>query len=122
MTIAPLLLLAAMAYQQSTVNNYPYDGPLRRPPRARLVWSDEFNGSRLNKAKWEFDTARNKEGWFNGERQYYSADRPKNLRLERGRLIIEAWHERLDPRIFADWGGQEYTSAKIHSKGGGWTY
>jgi len=122
MTVVPLLLHAAMADQQFTVNNYPYEGPLRRPPGARLVWSDEFNGSQLNKAKWAFDTARNKEGWFNGERQYYSADRTKNLRLEHGRLIIEAWPERLDPWQFSDWGGQQYTSAKIHSKGAGWTY
>jgi beta-glucanase (GH16 family) len=117
-----LLVLAAMADQQFTVNNFPYEGPLRRPARARLVWRDEFNGSRLNKAKWAFETERNKQGWFNGELQYYSADRPKNLRLARGRLIIEAWHERLDPRQFTDWGGQQYTSAKIHSKGAGWTY
>jgi beta-glucanase (GH16 family) len=122
MTIAAFLLLAAMADQDMTVNNYPYDGPLKRPPRARLVWSDEFNGSRLDTAKWAYDTARNKEGWHNGELQYYSADRSKNLRLEKGRLTIEAWHERLDPRQFPDWGGQQYTSAKIYSKGAGWTY
>jgi beta-glucanase (GH16 family) len=122
MTVVPFLLLAAMADQQFTVNNYPYEGPLQRPPRAKLVWRDEFNGSRLNRAKWAFDTARNKEGWHNGERQYYSADRPKNLRLARGRLIIEARHERLNPGIFSDWGGQPYTSARIYSKGAGWTY
>lgn len=122
MTIAAFLLLAAMADQDMTVNNYPYGGPLKRPPRARLVWSDEFNGSRLDTAKWAYDTARNKEGWHNGELQYYSAERPKNLRLEKGRLIIEAWHERLDLQQFPDWGRQEYTSAKIYSKDAAWTY
>ncbi|HYC94305.1 MAG TPA: glycoside hydrolase family 16 protein [Sphingomicrobium sp.] len=121
MTIAALLL-AAMAQQDMTVNNYPYDGPLSRPARARLVWRDEFTGSRLDRRKWSYDTSRNKEGWYNGERQYYSANRPKNLRIEGGRLIIEAWHEWLDPKQFPDWGGQEYTSAKIVSKGSGWTY
>ncbi len=122
MTIAALLLLAALADQDMTVNNYPYDGRLKRPPRARLVWRDEFNGARLDAAKWAYDTSRNKEGWWNGERQYYAANRPKNLRIEGGRLIIEAWHERLDRRQFPDWGGQEYTSGKIVSKGTGWTY
>lgn len=122
MTIAAFLLLAATADQDMTVNNYPYDGPLGRPPKAKLVWSDEFNGSRLNTAKWSYDTSRNKQGWYNGERQYYSADRTKNLGVKGGRLIIEAWHERLDPRKFPDWGGQEYTSGKIVSKGAGWTY
>lgn len=120
--IIATLLLAALSDQDLTVNNYPYDGPLQRPPRAKLAWNDEFNGSRLDRAKWTFDTSRNKEGWWNGERQYYSANRPKNLRIEGGRLIVEAWHERLDPKKFADWGGQEYTSAKIVSKGAGWTY
>lgn len=122
MTIAALMLLAAMADQDMTVNNYPHNGPLSRPPRARLVWSDEFNGSRLDAAKWFYDTSRNKEGWWNGERQYYAANRPKNLRIVGGRLIIEAWRERLDPKQFPDWGGQEYTSGKIVSKGSGWTY
>ncbi|MDP9422189.1 MAG: glycoside hydrolase family 16 protein [Pseudomonadota bacterium] len=122
MTIAALLLLAAMADQDMTVNNYPYNGPLSRPPRARLVWSDEFNGSRLDAAKWFYDTSRNKEGWWNDERQYYAANRPKNLRIGGGYLIIEAWRERLDPKKFPDWGGQEYTSGKIVSKGSGWTY
>ena len=123
MALAPLLLSLAAAQQQDmTVNNYPFDGPMRRPASAQLVWRDEFNGSALDLTRWQFDTSRNKDGWYNGEKQYYAANRPKNLRVEGGRLIIEAWHERLDPSHFPDWGGQEYTSGKIYSKGPGWTY
>jgi len=122
MTFAPLIASLALAQQSFTTNNYPHEGPLRRPAGASLVWSDEFDGPALDEDKWAFDTSRNKEGWWNGERQYYAANRPRNLRIEGGRLIIEAWHERLDPRTFADWGGQEYTSGKIVSKGAGWTY
>ena len=122
MDTASLLLLAALADQGFTVNNYPYDGPLQRQPGARLIWSDEFDGAALDGGKWAFDTSRNKQGWWNNERQYYSAGRARNLRVKKGRLIIEARRERLDARRFPDWGGQEYTSARIFSKGPGWTY
>jgi beta-glucanase (GH16 family) len=122
MTTASLLLLWALADQQFTVNNYPHEGSLRRPPETTLIWSDEFGGSSLDTAKWAFDTSRNKEGWWNDERQYYSARRARNLRIKNGRLLIEARHERLDLRQYPDWGGQEYTSARIYSKGAGWTY
>ena len=115
-----LLLLAAQS--AFTVTNFVYKGPVRRPAKARLVWQDEFNGKALDPQKWQYDTAFNKQGWFNGERQYYSAARTKNLRVADGRLIIEAWHEKLDPAKFPDWGGQDYTSARIFSKGRGWTY
>ena len=112
-----LLLAAQSAF---TVTNSIYSGPVRRPTNARLVWRDEFNGSSLDTLKWQYDTARNKVGWFNGERQYYSAG--QNLRLANGVLTIEERHEKLDPVRFPDWGGQEYTSTKIFSKGSGWTY
>lgn len=115
--VTAFVLLAASTF---TVTNSTYDGPVRRPANARLVWHDEFNGTALDAGKWQYDTARNKQGWFNGERQYYSAGR--NLSVANGLLTIEARHEKLDPDRFSDWGGQEYTSAKIFSKGAGWTY
>jgi beta-glucanase (GH16 family) len=121
MTLIGLMVSLVLAEPQDmTVNNYPFDGPLRRPDNARLVWQDEFDGKELDFGKWRFDTSRNKEGWHNGELQYYSAARAKNLRLKAGRLIIEAHRE--TPKQFPDWGGQQYTSAKIVSKDVGWTY
>jgi beta-glucanase (GH16 family) len=111
------LLLTASTF---TVTNSIYNGPVRRPANARLVWHDEFSGTALNRNKWQYDTARNKLGWYNGELQYYSAG--QNLRVKNGILTIEARHEKLNPKLFPDWGGQEYTSAKIFSKGAGWTY
>jgi len=113
-----LLLLAAQS--AFTVTNAVYKGPLKRPANARMVWHDEFNGTSLDKRKWKYDTARNKQGWHNGELQYYSAGR--NTRVANGLLTIEARHEKLDPKRFPDWGGQEYTSARLLSKGRGWTY
>ncbi|HEY7006463.1 MAG TPA: glycoside hydrolase family 16 protein [Sphingomicrobium sp.] len=111
-----LLLAAQSAF---TVTNAVYHGPMKRPANARLVWSDEFNGAALDTAKWTYDTAHNKKGWFNKERQYYSAG--QNSRVANGRLVIEARHERLDPRRYPDWGGQNYTSARLLSTAG-WTY
>jgi beta-glucanase (GH16 family) len=116
--ISTLLMMLA-AQSSFTVTNSNYDGPVERPAEARLIWSDEFEGARLDSAKWTFDTARNKQGWHNGELQYYSAGRPENLRVANGVLTIEARREALS--TLADWGGQNYTSARILSKGTGWT-
>jgi licheninase len=118
--ISAFLLLAAQS--AFTVTNSTYRGPVQRPANSRLVWHDEFSGNALDLRKWQYDTSHNKGGWFNKERQYYSAGRPQNIRVAKGRLTIEARHETLDPKAFPDWGGQEYTSGRIFSKGAGWTY
>jgi beta-glucanase (GH16 family) len=118
--ISASMLLFAAAQSTFTVTNSVYHGSVHRPAKARLVWQDEFNGRSLDLKKWEYDTARNKQGWHNGERQYYSAG--QNVRVGHGVLTIEVRHEKLDPAKFSDWGGQEYTSARILSKGAGWTY
>ena len=111
-------LLALTAQTQFTVTNAVYHGPVKRPANARLVWRDEFNGRTLDTGKWKNDTAFNKKGWFNKEKQYYSAG--QNLRVAGGRLVMEARHE--TPSAAPDWGGQNYTSARIFSTGPGWTY
>lgn len=111
--LAALLLAAA---QSLSANNYAVDAPMPAHS-SRLIWSDEFNGPSLDMSKWSFDTSRNKLGWYNKELEYYSANRRENLRLENGRLIIEL---RKDPEAiskFADWGKQQYSSAKIITRG-----
>src|SRR4051794_41332494 len=120
MMFAPALLFAVQS--AFTVTNAAYAGPVQRPPNARLVWRDEFDGAVLDTSKWQYDTAFNKKGWFNKERQYYSAGRPENIRVAHGVLTIESRYEKLDSARFPDWGGQDYTSARISSKGAGWTY
>jgi licheninase len=107
--------LLALADPVSASSAYEVHGPIRRPPAAQLVWSEEFDESVLDQRRWSFETSHNKTGWFNGERQYYSANRPENLRIAGGNLIIEARAEKLDPKAYADWGGQSYTSARIIS-------
>ncbi len=57
------------------------------PPGWKLVWSDEFEGKEIDFSKW--DVEENGHGGGNGEMQFY-ADRPENIRLEKGRLVIEA--------------------------------
>ena len=95
---------------------------LQVPKNYRLVWSDEFNTPGLpDPARWQHDTFRNKEGWFNNERQYYSGPRLENARIQDGRLLIEARKESMSSA--PDWGGQRYTSARLITQGKAqWTY
>jgi beta-glucanase (GH16 family) len=109
-----------VAASQFTVTNSTYSGPVQRPRNVTLLWRDEFNGTALHSRKWQYDTSRNKRGWYNRELGYYSAG--QNLSVADGLLKIEARHEKLDRQRFPDWDGQEYTSARIFSKGAGWTY
>ncbi|PYS68215.1 MAG: glycoside hydrolase, partial [Acidobacteria bacterium] len=80
----------------------------------RLVWADEFDYHGLpDPKKWGYDVGG--QGWGNKELQYYSEHRKENARVENGLLIIEARREAMN--------GQEYTSARLVSKGkGDWTY
>lgn len=91
-------------------------------PGYELIWADEFdNDGPPDQAKWGWDTHANKGGWYNNELQYYAADRPENARVENGRLVITARREALKDK--ADWGGQNYTSARLITKGKAeWTH
>ena len=112
------LLLAAAALQETSLsaNNYAVDMPM--PAHLETVlWSDEFNGSRLDASKWQYDTSRNKEGWYNKELQYYAANRLENLRVGGGNLTIELRKDPQEIRKFPDWGKQKYSSAKIVTQG-----
>ncbi len=110
-----LLFLAAIQTGSLGATNYAVDVPLTAPATAPS-FVDEFDGARIDKARWRFDTARNAQGWYNNERQYYAADRPDNARIEDGALVIEARRETLSKARFADWGGQAYSSAKLVSR------
>ena len=73
----------------------------------QLVWSDEFDGSSLNTANWTAEIGTGNNGWGNGEAQYYT-DRPENLRVENGHLVIEAIKE--------NYQGSTWTSARIKTQ------
>jgi beta-glucanase (GH16 family) len=74
----------------------------------KLVWSDEFDGTELDRAKWGIREWAAKK--VNDEDQAYTARR-KNLRIEDGHLVIEAHLE--------DYEGAKYTSGRIYSHGEG---
>ena len=112
----PALLLLAAATASPA--------PLAPPSGYSLVWSDEFSRSGLpDPAKWDYDTAFNKRGWHNQEKQYYSARRAKNVRVRGGSLIVEAHADGSKLRRLPDWGGQQYSSARLITRGkASWTY
>jgi beta-glucanase (GH16 family) len=80
-----------------------------------LVWSDEFDTPGApDPTRWNYDLGTGDNGWGNNELQYYTSD-PKNVRVEDGKLIIEAHKDSLEDKAF--------TSTRIISKGkGDWLY
>jgi beta-glucanase (GH16 family) len=86
------------------------------PPGWKLKWADEFDGSEINRKHWDFDLGDgffNYEsnqwigGWGNNELQTYT-DRPINVKVKDGRLLITAQKE--------SYQGRGYTSARIKSR------
>ena len=72
----------------------------------QLVWSDEFDGTELNRNNWNVEV--NGNGGGNNELQYY-VDRTNNIQVSDGTLKITARKE--------NYGGKSYTSGRINSKG-----
>jgi peptidoglycan/xylan/chitin deacetylase (PgdA/CDA1 family) len=77
-----------------------------RLPGWTLAWGDEFNGTALDRTIWAPETGGH--GWGNNEMQHYT-DRPENVRVEDGHLLIEARKERYE--------GKDYTSARLKTAG-----
>ena len=84
--------------------------------RWRLVWADEFEGSQVDRSKWDFDLGNGffdygkhhwVPGWGNEELQYYT-DSAANIQVADGLLTIRAVKESLH--------GCGYTSARIKSR------
>jgi beta-glucanase (GH16 family) len=90
---------------EAVVGGKPAPAP-GTPPVWTLDWSDEFNGTALDHSKWVEETGG--DGWGNNELQYYT-NRPENLRVAGGNLIIEARKEEFALR--------PYTSARIKTAG-----
>ncbi|MXV50150.1 family 16 glycosylhydrolase [Pedobacter sp. HMF7647] len=73
------------------------------------VWSDEFDYNGLpNPEKWAYDIGGS--GWGNNELEYYTNDQ-KNAGVANGKLTITARKE--------SFGGRDYTSARLITKGKG---
>lgn len=102
----------AAGFVRGNVTWFPTDtGGFSSPkayPGYKLVWSDEFNGKRLNEKAWNYETGTGSNGWGNNELEYYTA-RPENVFLSSGFLVIEARKE--------NYNGSSYTSARITTQG-----
>jgi beta-glucanase (GH16 family) len=72
-----------------------------------LTWHDEFDGTELDLKNWTFDLGGH--GWGNQEGEAYT-DRPENVRVEDGMLVIEA---RKEEELIS---GREYSSARIKTQ------
>jgi Beta-glucanase/Beta-glucan synthetase len=86
------------------------------PPGWKLVWADEFEGTEIDRTKWDRDVgngfynyAANTwiSGWGNDELQYYTRE-PENAFVKEGLLHIRAVKESVQ--------GFGYTSAKLKSR------
>jgi beta-glucanase (GH16 family) len=82
----------------------------------KLVWSDEFDGMAIDRAKWDFDLGNGFfdykanqwiSGWGNNELQYYTRE-PDNAAIKDGMLRIRALKESLQ--------GCGYTSARLKTR------
>lgn len=95
--LLPLFLLAAAL-------------PCHAAPEGwKLVWSDEFDGKEIDWTKWAVEE--NGHGGGNGEMQFY-ADRPENLRIENGALVIEARKEKFNSAGVE----KDYSSGRMRTK------
>jgi beta-glucanase (GH16 family) len=72
-----------------------------------LVLEDEFEGNELNTNLWTYEIGTGANGWGNNELQYYT-DRPENIKVENGLLIITALRESFE--------GAAFTSARIKTQ------
>jgi beta-glucanase (GH16 family) len=72
----------------------------------QLMWADEFDGTTVNTANWNYNIGGN--GWGNNEWQYYT-DRVENANVSNGTLKIIARQEA--------YSGSNYTSARMVTKG-----
>ena len=96
-----------------------------------LVWSDEFNGTRIDPGKWGFDT--DCWGGGNDERQCYTDSR-RNAQVADGLLVITARRQQATgsalPKAQQAKAGskaatvsREYTSARLTTRGkAAWRY
>lgn len=90
--------------------------PTPAPPGWKLTWHDEFDGTAIDPAKWDFDLGNGFynydasqwiSGWGNEELQYYTRE-AENASVKDGILRIRAIKESRD--------GCGYTSARMKSR------
>lgn len=105
-----ILGACAMTTPEPTPTSVPTPTPTAIWEQAdwNIIWHDEFEGSQLDLKNWTFDIGGN--GWGNAEWQAYT-DKPENIRIEDGMLVIEAREDTTLPA------GRPYSSARIKTQG-----
>lgn len=74
----------------------------------QLKWSDDFNGTELNREDWNVET--HEKGWVNSEWQAY-VDSTDNIKVQDGKLVIK-------PIKTVDKDGNaSYTSGRVNTQG-----
>lgn len=129
--IVPTLFAGLLAACSGTGSGGEAHANLSGPEGWQLVWSDEFEGTAIDRSKWDFDL----DCWAGGndERQCYT-DRERNAAIEDGRLVItalreemtgSAWpfHMRATRRDPSEQKTQPFTSARLVTRGhAAWRY
>ena len=101
--------VAALALLLAIHSNPVSAEPAMPASEWKVVWSDEFkqpDGSAPDPSKWSYETGGS--GWGNNELEYYTS-RTNNVRIEDGKLVIEARKE--------SYSGKDYTSGRLLTKG-----
>ncbi len=104
--LALVLLVAACKKSPANDNGNtiiippPLDTLPTTPTTYSLVWSDEFNGTAVDTANWNFETG----SAYNNEKEYYKAE---NATVANGNLVITAKAEAT--------AGYPYTSARMNT-------
>lgn len=73
----------------------------------KLVWQDEFTGSKLDETKWNKEVR--EPGWTNHEMQAYTKDK-ENIYIKDGKLVLSAVKHPLKS------GNAYYTSGKVQTR------
>jgi hypothetical protein len=81
-----------------------------------LEWSDEFNGTSLNQAYWNFETGTGVNGDFGTGQLDRATDRPENVAIEQGIAGADGGALRITTRkeFYVD---RNYTSGRINTSG-----
>ncbi|MFO1451054.1 MAG: glycoside hydrolase family 16 protein [Opitutaceae bacterium] len=112
----PSIILATAASTVVTAAAPATDSTHPRDASWKLVWSDEFEGDRIDPLKWEFEV--NAKGGGNNELQYYTS-RAENATVGDGTLKLIARRE----AYTGPEGARSYTSARLRTKNrGDWKY
>lgn len=82
-----------------------------KPDAWKLTWSDEFNQPELDGNKWVREIGGGK--WGNEELEYYT-NRPQNVSIHEGNLVITALQEKFTGPDRTTW---NYTSARLKTLG-----